>query len=43
MNFNEAFKAMKNGSKAKLPGWGGYWYWDEEKTDGYDPVQSTGC
>lgn len=31
MNFNEAFQAMKNGSKAKLPGWGGYWYWDEEK------------
>lgn len=31
MNFTEAFKAMKKGSKAKLPGWGGYWYWDEEK------------
>lgn len=31
MNFKDAFKAMKNGSKAKLPGWGGYWYWDPEK------------
>lgn len=31
MNFKEAFKAMKNGAKIKLPGWGGYWYWDPEK------------
>ncbi len=31
MLFNEVFKAMKNGSKAKLPSWGGYWYWDSEK------------
>lgn len=31
MLFSEAFKAMKNGSKAKLPSWGGYWYWDLEK------------
>lgn len=31
MNFKEAFKAMKNGAKVKLPGWGGYWYWDSEK------------
>ncbi len=31
MNFKEAFKAMKNGVKIKLPGWGGYWYWDPEK------------
>lgn len=31
MNFKEAFKAMKNGAKIKLPGWGGYWYWDSEK------------
>lgn len=31
MNFKEAFKLMKQGKKAKLPSWGGYWYWDEEK------------
>ncbi len=31
MQFREIFKAMKNGSKAKLPSWGGYWYWDAEK------------
>ena len=27
MNFKEAFKAMKNGAKVKLPGWNGYWCW----------------
>lgn len=31
MKFNEALKAMKQGKKVKLPSWGGYWYWDEEK------------
>lgn len=31
MKFTEAFKAMKEGSKAKLPSWGGYWRWDPEK------------
>lgn len=31
MNFVEALKEMKNGAKVKLPSWGGYWYWDEEK------------
>lgn len=31
MNFNEALKAMKAGKKVKLPSWGGYWCWDEEK------------
>ena len=31
MNFREAFKAMKNGAKVKLPTWGGYWYWDSEE------------
>lgn len=31
MNFKDAFKAMKAGAKVKLPSWGGYWYWDEEK------------
>ncbi len=31
MNFKEAFKAMKEGNKVKLPSWGGYWYWDTEK------------
>lgn len=31
MNFNEALKAMKAGKKTKLPSWGGYWCWDNEK------------
>lgn len=31
MKFEQAFKAMKAGGKVKLPSWGGYWYWDEEK------------
>lgn len=31
MKFNEAFKLMKDGHKVKLPSWGGYWCWDEEK------------
>lgn len=31
MNFKDAFKAMKAGSKVKLPSWGGYWCWDDEK------------
>lgn len=30
MKFAEAFKAMKQGSKIKLPSWGGYWCWDPE-------------
>lgn len=31
MKFTDVFKAMKNGSKVKLPSWGGYWYWDTGK------------
>lgn len=31
MRFTEALKEMKNGNKVKLPSWGGYWTWDEEK------------
>lgn len=31
MNFKQALNHMKNGEKAKLPSWGGYWYWDAEK------------
>lgn len=31
MKFADAFEAMKNGSKAKLPSWGSYWYWDSKK------------
>ena len=31
MKFEEALKAMRSGSKAKLPSWGGYWYWSPEK------------
>ena len=31
MEFKEIFKHMKNRAKVKLPSWGGYWYWDDEK------------
>lgn len=31
MNFKDALKAMKAGNRVKLPSWGGYWYWDDEK------------
>ena len=31
MKFEGALKAMVSGSKAKLPSWGGYWYWSPEK------------
>ena len=30
MIFNEAFKAMKNGNKVKLPSWAGYWVYDAD-------------
>lgn len=30
-NFDRAFKLMKKGYKVKLPSWGGYWYWDDDK------------
>lgn len=28
MNFGQAFEAMKQGEKVKLPSWGGYWAWE---------------
>ena len=32
MLFKEVFKEMKeHGAKVKLPSWGGYWYWYDEK------------
>ena len=31
MNFADALKRMKEGTKVKLPSWGGYWFWDAEK------------
>lgn len=31
MNFKEAFMLMKQGTKIKLPSWGGYWYWNDDK------------
>lgn len=31
MNFVEALKEMKKGIPMKLPSWGGYWCWDDEK------------
>ena len=30
MKFIEAFKAMKEGCKVKLPSWGGYWAYDAD-------------
>lgn len=30
MKFIEAFKAMKEGCKVKLPSWGGYWVYDAD-------------
>ena len=31
MIFKEAFELMKQGEKVKLPGWNGYWCWDDDK------------
>lgn len=31
MNFKEALELMKQGKRVKLPSWGGYWTWDEDK------------
>jgi hypothetical protein len=31
MYFKEALEAMKQGHKVKLPSWGGYWCWDNNK------------
>lgn len=31
MLFNEALKMMKQGIPMKLPSWGGFWCWNEEK------------
>lgn len=31
MEFKKAFELMKEGHKVKLPSWGGYWCWDDEK------------
>lgn len=31
MQFGTALKLMKEGQKVKLPSWGGFWDWDEEK------------
>ena len=31
MQFDVALKLMKEGQKVKLPSWGGFWAWDEEK------------
>ena len=31
MKFADALKEMKKGIPMKLPSWGGYWIWDEEK------------
>ena len=30
MTFKEAFEAMKHGAKVELPGWNGYWCWDDK-------------
>jgi hypothetical protein len=31
MKFQEALKLMQEGKKVKLPSWGGYWCWNNEK------------
>lgn len=31
MNFKEAFEEMKKGNDVKLPGWKGFWRWDNKK------------
>ena len=31
MKFKEVLKLMKEGKKVKLPSWGGYWCWNNEK------------
>ena len=31
MKFEQALKEMKKGNKVKLPSWGGYWCWDDDK------------
>ena len=31
MKFDQALQLMKKGDKMKLPSWGGYWCWDNEK------------
>lgn len=31
MLFKEALEMMKNGANVKLPSWGGYWFWDDDK------------
>jgi hypothetical protein len=31
VKFEQALKLMQEGKKVKLPSWGGYWYWDNEK------------
>ena len=31
MKFDQALQLMKKGDKMKLPSWGGYWRWDNEK------------
>lgn len=31
MIFKEVLEVMKKGAKVKLPSWGGYWYWDDDK------------
>lgn len=31
MEFKQAFQLIKEGHKIKLPSWGGYWYWDNNK------------
>lgn len=32
MYFKEALIAMRCGNKVKLPSWGGYWCWDDDKS-----------
>ena len=31
VKFDEALKLMKDGTPMKLPSWGGYWVWDNDR------------
>ena len=31
MEFNEAYGYLRKGKKIKLPEWGGYWYWSDDR------------
>lgn len=40
MEFKKALELMKQGMKMKLPSWGGYWFYDNEKNRIKNDVKS---